>query len=873
MFDVIRDIFQHDLRYVRYNDGFITTIIVGVLLLKFAYLLVPLILFLGYLVSVLYYTATGRELRPSFNNWHIILNNGIKAVFIGFVYLLAPLTIGNLILGTFFGFPTAEIVAQILAIEHVGASAEELETAIRATGYYELTYILVILFVLLYSFPAGLTRFAISDSNTVRSGFDFETVLPFMLSKEYASAWLISSSFLTIGLPLVLLPDFVPTVSTQPFWIYTGNVAGLILLLPAYAIFFLLILASYAGFGHAWYIYEKRSNYNTNRKHHIRLNHRLTEWALPIEQTFSANWRSLPKDAFKYPISGISSVQTLLIGGFIVILGYMVVSMVLIGGYLVRVFDQTIIDVYQNQIRDTRQSTTLRSSYDLPRTSSMAPKFANWLQIVRDGTAVVGIWAVLAFVPMVAIVFGYLLTASSMPTASPILQIFFIGCGTFLGVFVIGLATPIFALSIVPLVFIFVFVIIVFGISLPVSAAYVMLIFSLVFTVILSPLAVYLYPAAIALYIVHGQPRAAFERDALRSIVATRQYVTGWLLALGIALIGWIPLAIWLMLSSGFVDVAEPAFLGDVFPEAPGFDTVLSFLILPTYSIITPQSLLVYTTLFASGITFFYTQVAAFSLLGQTLRDLLSDEISAGEGLYTDCQQSMEPSAKIKNIGSRRDMWIAQSGLAGLIGGVGWAFAGILELPQYLLPEIQDTISLIVWGVLAFPYLVLKPLWPVFFLLLLMAVLGTYRDQVTELTLLASAAIHLLGYALLLEVVISSMWLWLYPVYYIDVINFFEYLHIPLSEVYEDWVLIHIIGLLLLCLGAFTLGISYWTEDTVHRLIPLLLILTAVLPVMDLLLDMFGLSIFTGSLPLSFVPFGAAWAWIGHTRWKRTRHG
>src|SRR6056297_2499376 len=91
------------LNYLRNDEDWVKTVLIGGVLSLLSVLVVPTILVAGYLVRVVRATMHGDERPPAFDEWGDMAVDGLKATVIAFAYALVPMIVaGVLVAGSLF---------------------------------------------------------------------------------------------------------------------------------------------------------------------------------------------------------------------------------------------------------------------------------------------------------------------------------------------------------------------------------------------------------------------------------------------------------------------------------------------------------------------------------------------------------------------------------------------------------------------------------------------------------------------------------------------------------------------------------------------------------------------------------------------------
>lgn len=182
------------------------------------------------------------------------------------------------------------------------------------------------------------------------------------------------------------------------------------------------------------------------------------------------------EDALRYPWTGEKRAETLLVGGVLTLLGFLIVPVLFVLGYVVRV------------IRHTAAGDVAEP-----------PSFSEWAELLFDGVAAVLVSLVYVGLPAALVAVSTLVFVVPVSTGSS---------GSVPGSG--GVAAVVGALFTLGVAVVFLLVLV---------------------------LSVYLAPAAVAAYARTERFDAAFSPAVLRPVVTGRRYATGWLVAVGIAVL------------------------------------------------------------------------------------------------------------------------------------------------------------------------------------------------------------------------------------------------------------------------------------------------------------------------------------------------
>lgn len=171
--------------YPMEDDDWIVTVLIGGVLSLLSFLIVPLFLVAGYVVRAIRASLAGEPEPPSFGDWGELLVEGLKAVVIGFVYMLIPFAVMVVTVGT-------AVVAM--------ATGGEGGVAAGLGGMMLGMLVSFVLFVIFgYLSAVALVNFAREER--FGAAFDFGVVRNVAFDGDFAVAYLISIAvFIAAGL-------------------------------------------------------------------------------------------------------------------------------------------------------------------------------------------------------------------------------------------------------------------------------------------------------------------------------------------------------------------------------------------------------------------------------------------------------------------------------------------------------------------------------------------------------------------------------------------------------------------------------------------------------------------------------------------------
>jgi hypothetical protein len=157
------------------------TTLVGGVLLVLGFLLIPLFLVYGYVVEVIRSSGTGSTEPPTFDDWESLLIDGLKAWAIGIVYMLVPILVAVITVGS--------VLVSLVTNGNVGMAAGGLLVG------FTLSTVLAVVFG--YVATAAIVNFA--REGRLSAAFDFTVLRQIIFHREYAVAWLVSVVVVTVA--------------------------------------------------------------------------------------------------------------------------------------------------------------------------------------------------------------------------------------------------------------------------------------------------------------------------------------------------------------------------------------------------------------------------------------------------------------------------------------------------------------------------------------------------------------------------------------------------------------------------------------------------------------------------------------------------
>lgn len=167
------------------RESWLTTVLIGGILVLLGFLLVPLFLVYGYVVRAIRASTAGDPEPPAFDDWGTLLVDGLQAWLVFLVYMLVPVVVAAVLFGG--------SIAAIATGSDAGISAG------LGGLFVALGVTLVLSLVFGYVAVVALVNFA--RVGQFGAAFDFGTIKTVALDGDYAVAWLASVLvFLVAGL-------------------------------------------------------------------------------------------------------------------------------------------------------------------------------------------------------------------------------------------------------------------------------------------------------------------------------------------------------------------------------------------------------------------------------------------------------------------------------------------------------------------------------------------------------------------------------------------------------------------------------------------------------------------------------------------------
>lgn len=191
---------QDALNYLRTDDEWTKTVLIGGILSLLGMLVVPAILVFGYLVRVLRGTMHDDDRTPVFDEWGDLFVDGVNAFAITLAYGFVPAVIGTAVVaGGIFSFT-------VVSGGSSSAAAGGLGLAVVAGGLLALALGLLAAYIV----PAATAAFA--ETGRLGSAFSVTDLRPVLLSGTYATAWLSAFAVVVAGGLLGTVLNAIPVL-------------------------------------------------------------------------------------------------------------------------------------------------------------------------------------------------------------------------------------------------------------------------------------------------------------------------------------------------------------------------------------------------------------------------------------------------------------------------------------------------------------------------------------------------------------------------------------------------------------------------------------------------------------------------------------
>lgn len=181
------------INYPRNREEPLQTILIGGVLSLLGFLFVPLLFVAGYLMRVLGHTIADDPEPPTFDDWGDLLMDGVRALVVGFVYVLIPAIV--------FGASVGGLAVEAVLTGDVSAGT----IAGSLAGFFLSSLLFLGAW---YVLPAALAN-AVSEDR-LGAGFSIGQIRPVIFSGQYAVAWGITVVLFVAGSVVVGFLSVLP---------------------------------------------------------------------------------------------------------------------------------------------------------------------------------------------------------------------------------------------------------------------------------------------------------------------------------------------------------------------------------------------------------------------------------------------------------------------------------------------------------------------------------------------------------------------------------------------------------------------------------------------------------------------------------------
>lgn len=172
------------LTYPMESEDWLKTVAIGGVMLIFSFLIVPMFVAYGYVARAIRANLDGEPEPPTFGDWGTLIVDGVKVWVVGFLYMLIPLIVMVLTVGTFF--------VAVLTGSEAGAAA--------GFGTLILGMLLTFVLVLVFGYFAVVAIVNMVSEDEFGAAFDVDVLRDVGLDGEFAIPWLIAVGvFLGVG--------------------------------------------------------------------------------------------------------------------------------------------------------------------------------------------------------------------------------------------------------------------------------------------------------------------------------------------------------------------------------------------------------------------------------------------------------------------------------------------------------------------------------------------------------------------------------------------------------------------------------------------------------------------------------------------------
>jgi len=186
---------QNAVEYPRNNeDEWLRTVAIGGVLTFLSFLLVPLFFVYGYVLRAIRGTLDGENEPPVFDEWGELLIEGVQGWIIGIVYMLVPLVVGSVTVGS--------AILSVATGSDVGLALTQMFIGFVVTTALALVFG--------YVAVAAIVNFAREER--FGAAFDFALIKDVLTTQSYAVAWLLSVAVFIVAGIITGLLNSIPVI-------------------------------------------------------------------------------------------------------------------------------------------------------------------------------------------------------------------------------------------------------------------------------------------------------------------------------------------------------------------------------------------------------------------------------------------------------------------------------------------------------------------------------------------------------------------------------------------------------------------------------------------------------------------------------------
>lgn len=166
------------IRYPTERENWVQTVLIGGVLMFLGVFLVPLIAVYGYLVKTIRANLEGESEPPTFDDWGVLLTDGLQAVIVLLAYMLIPIIVAAVTIG-------GALLTMATALA-TGGSAE------IAAGTVAFGFVVSSLLAVVFGYVAVAAIVNFVREEELGAAFDATTLRRVLAHRDYAVAWFVS---------------------------------------------------------------------------------------------------------------------------------------------------------------------------------------------------------------------------------------------------------------------------------------------------------------------------------------------------------------------------------------------------------------------------------------------------------------------------------------------------------------------------------------------------------------------------------------------------------------------------------------------------------------------------------------------------------